>query len=1018
MAPTLVSIPRTGGSGGQQGVNVGLSLQDRAGRRPARAPRLAAQPDEATTIGLRRRRRSGGDGLAARLVALDVVALTAGWSLGWIVAAAATAGPVPPKALQVDDILVGVVASLVCFAFFGLYRAPSHGTRSAAVGTAAQAIAVAAVVVTGWQAVFGDAAPGLSVGAAGGGFLAVITVRYCFDVWLIGCRRQGRYLSPVVLAGNTHDTAALAEFLELNPEAGFQAAACVGGSDDDRPAGRALESASGRRVPWLGAYDQTVAAVRRTDASGVLVAVNHIPSGALQALLHDVSAIGLPVHLSSGLTGYAHSRLRTMPVAHEPFLVLEPLVHTTPQRAVKRAIDLVVASLSLLVATPVLAAAAIAIKLGDGGPVLFRQVRVGRDGTLFTCLKLRTMAVDAESRLAELRRRNERVGPLFKLEDDPRVTRVGGILRSTGIDELPQLVNVLRGDMSVVGPRPALPAEADTFDDELQRRHIVRPGVTGLWQTEANHKAEFDEYRRLDLFYVKNWSVALDLSILINTIPTLSRRAIMALRRSAPTAPVPVSSPPPASRPDPVRLATDPGLLAFGRSRSAVRNVRADGSEGRRRGRSSRRPHVLVIVQNLPVPLDRRVWMESKALVANGFNVSVICPRGEKDGVRDARFEELEGVRIHRYLPPRQATGTLSYVWEFAYCWLRTAALSGRIYARRRFDIIQACNPPDTYFALARLYRPFGVRFVFDHHDLCPELFESRDLTKPPSKPLMTALRWLERGTYATADHVITTNESYRDTARVRTGKPLGDFTIVRSSPDPASMAKGDDVPELRGGRDHLCVYLGIMGHQDGVDMMLRAADVIVNDLGRRDVHFALLGFGDTLESLKALSTELGLDDYVTFTGRVGPTDIGRYLSTAAVGVCPDPKTPFNDRSTMNKVLEYMAHDLPVVSFDLAETLRAAGPATHHVTWLGNPEADAKAFGLAIVELLDDPDRSEAMGRLGRARIENGMGWPTQAADYVAAYDRLVGRTPRAAVGADVPVLTRPSTRSRDLQGV
>jgi glycosyltransferase involved in cell wall biosynthesis len=425
-----------------------------------------------------------------------------------------------------------------------------------------------------------------------------------------------------------------------------------------------------------------------------------------------------------------------------------------------------------------------------------------------------------------------------------------------------------------------------------------------------------------------------------------------------------------------------------------------------------------VIVQNLPVPLDRRVWMESKALVSAGFDVSVICPRGEKDGVRDSRFEELEGVRIHRYAPPRPATGTITYVWEFAYCWLRTAGLAAKIFARRRFDVIQACNPPDTYFALARLYRPLGVKFVFDHHDLCPELFESRDLSKPPSKPLMAALRMLERGTYATADHVITTNESYRDTARVRTGKPLGDFTIVRSSPDPALMARREDVPELRHGKRHLAVYLGIMGHQDGVDMVLRAADVLVNDLGRRDIHFALLGFGDTLESLKALSTELGLDDYVTFTGRVGPTDITRYLSTASVGLCPDPKTPFNDRSTMNKVLEYMAHELPVVSFDLAESLRSAGPAAQPVTWLGNSEADAKAFGLATVELLDDPDRSAAMGRLGRARIENGMGWPSQAANYIAAYDHLVGRTRRASVDVDVPVRTLPSTRSRDLQGV
>ncbi len=589
-------------------------------------------------------------------------------------------------------------------------------------------------------------------------------------------------------------------------------------------------------------------------------------------------------------------------------------------------------------------------------------------------------------------------------------------MRSTALDELPQLVNVLRGDMSIVGPRPALPTEAEAFDADLQKRHIVRPGMTGLWQTEANHKSSFDEYRRLDLFYVTNWSVALDLAILVNTVPTITHRALAALSRSAPPAPAPTSTSPPASPSDADRLATGPLLSSpGGQGRSAVRRASGGGSGARGRGR---RPHALIIVQNLPVPLDRRVWMESTALVAAGWDVSVICPRGEKDGVPDARFEELEGVRIHRYAPPRPAVGIAGYAWEFAYCWVRTAALSIRIHLRKRFDVIQACNPPDTYFALARLYRPFGVRFVFDHHDLCPELLASRDLEQPPSRALMGALRLLERHTYAAADHVITTNESYLDTARERTGKALDAFTIVRSSPDPATMLRGAAEPALRRGRDHLCCYLGIMGHQDGVDMVLRAADVVVNQLGRDDVQFALLGFGDTLAELRRLSTDLGLDDHVTFTGRVGAIEITPYLSTADVGLCPDPKTPFTDRSTMNKVLEYMAHELPVVSFDLTETLRSAGPASHPVTWVGNPEVDAKAFGLAIVELLDDPDRSTAMGRLGRFRIENGMGWPSQRDGYVAAFDRLVGRTPRVDDRAGALVQTLPSTRSRDLQGV
>jgi glycosyltransferase involved in cell wall biosynthesis len=400
-------------------------------------------------------------------------------------------------------------------------------------------------------------------------------------------------------------------------------------------------------------------------------------------------------------------------------------------------------------------------------------------------------------------------------------------------------------------------------------------------------------------------------------------------------------------------------------------------------------PHVLIIVQNLPVPLDRRVWMECRALVGAGYRVSVICPKG--DG--DASFEELESVRIHRYTPPPPADGLLSYGWEFAHCWAHTAVLASRIFRRDRFDVIQACNPPDTYFALARLFRPFGVRFVFDHHDLCPELYESRDMSKEAPRLALAILRRLEHATYRTADHVITTNETYLARARERTGKPAAAFTVVRSAPDPAIMRPQEPEPDLRRGRRHLCCYLGIMGLQDGVENVVRAARVIVQDLGRDDVSFALLGFGDTLERLRSLTTELGLDDAVTFTGRVGPPAISSYLSTASVGLCPDPKTPFNDASTMNKVLEYMAHALPVVGFDLAETQGTAGSAAHYVPWRGSPEADPRAFAEAIVDLLDDPARAQAMGRQGRTRIEGALGWPTQAARYVEAYDRLFGRT-------------------------
>jgi exopolysaccharide biosynthesis polyprenyl glycosylphosphotransferase len=302
-------------------------------------------------------------------------------------------------------------------------------------------------------------------------------------------------------------------------------------------------------VAWKGNLDEVVDVVRETAAAGVVLGVNGLPSDTVNETLQRLSVAGIPVHVSAGLTGVSRSRLQAVPLAHEPIVMVRPPAHARWQHLAKRALDLVVASILLVLTSPVLAVCAVLIKAHDRGPVLFKQVRIGKDGKPFTVFKLRTMEVDAESRLSELRHKNERTGPLFKVADDPRVTPIGGLLRNTALDELPQLLNVLTGTMSVVGPRPALPAETASFDDELQRRHLVRPGVTGMWQVEANHKASFEEYRRLDLYYVDNWSVALDLAIIIDTIPAVARRAVRALRRSAPSAPAPIPSSPPVPQP-------------------------------------------------------------------------------------------------------------------------------------------------------------------------------------------------------------------------------------------------------------------------------------------------------------------------------------------------------------------------------------------------------------------------------------------------------------------------------------
>ncbi|HET8619834.1 MAG TPA: sugar transferase [Acidimicrobiales bacterium] len=472
------------------------------------------------------------DALGRRLMAVDALALLAGWSVGWVLAGRG----VPLAAGEVvGTIVVGVVSSLACFSALHLYRHPLSGVRSSALGRVLLSLGVAALVTITGQSLLGEVIPALVLTSVGASLVIASSARYCFDVWLVSRRARGDFRVAVVVAGEAAETAALVEFLEVNPEAGFHAIGIVG-------APPVPTDGTGEGVPWLGGLEHAGDVVRRTGAAGVLVAVNGLGSPTLNQLVLMLTSAGTPVYLSTGLTGISGARLQTIPLAHEPISLVRPPHHSTLQLAGKRVLDIVVAALLLVLTAPVVAVAALLIKAHDRGPVLFRQVRIGRDGEPFTLLKLRTMEVDAEARLAELRHRNERHGPLFKVSGDPRITPIGGLLRSTAIDELPQLVNVLTGRMSIVGPRPALPAEMAEFDEALQRRHLAKPGVTGLWQVEANHKASFDEYRRLDLFYVDNWSVAMDIAIMIDTVPAICRRGLRALRRPAPSAPAPVDS--------------------------------------------------------------------------------------------------------------------------------------------------------------------------------------------------------------------------------------------------------------------------------------------------------------------------------------------------------------------------------------------------------------------------------------------------------------------------------------------
>ena len=390
---------------------------------------------------------------------------------------------------------------------------------------------------------------------------------------------------------------------------------------------------------------------------------------------------------------------------------------------------------------------------------------------------------------------------------------------------------------------------------------------------------------------------------------------------------------------------------------------------------------VLIIVQNLPVPFDRRVWLECQALVSAGYRVAVVCPKG--DG--DPPYQVIDKVQLYKYRPYAPGGSKLSFVAEYAYSFLATAWMTLRARRSGRFAVIQACNPPDIFWPIALFFRTIeGTKFIFDHHDLCPELYESRF---PNGRRLpYKGLRALERRTHRAADHVISTNDSYREIAVTRSGKASSDVTVVRTGPDPQRLTRGPADPAQRRGRRFLVAYIGVMGPQDGVDIVVRAADIVVRELGRDDIAFTLIGSGDCFNDLVALRDELGLAEVVEFTGRAPDELVTCILSTADIGLSPDPKNPLNDLSTMNKSMEYMAFELPVVAFDLRETRVSTGDAAVYV----KPN-DVREYAEAIVGLLDDEQKRTRLGKLGRARVEQDLAWSHQERAYLGVYQRLTG---------------------------
>ncbi len=384
---------------------------------------------------------------------------------------------------------------------------------------------------------------------------------------------------------------------------------------------------------------------------------------------------------------------------------------------------------------------------------------------------------------------------------------------------------------------------------------------------------------------------------------------------------------------------------------------------------------VCIIVENLPVPLDRRVWQEARALSEAGYRVSVICPKG---GGFERSRETREGIDVYRHRI-WEASGPLGYFVEYAWALAAEFFLTLRVYARTRFRILQACNPPDTIFLIGLFFKLFGVRFIFDHHDLNPELYEAKFGHRDFGYRLV---RLAERLTFRTADVSLAPNESFREVAFGR-GRMTRERTfVVRSCPDLTKMRKAAPQLSLKEGRPYLVVYLGVMGPQDGVGLLLDSIDSIARTRNRQDVLFMMIGDGTELPRLRRLAGEKGLDSVVRFTGFLTGEPLFAYLSTADVGVAPDPATPMNDRSTMNKILEYMSFGLPVVLYELTEGRRSAGDAALYA----RPN-DPIDFAEKVIQLLDSESLRRELGERGRRRIEQSFNWETDRQSLLAAYE-------------------------------
>ncbi len=398
-------------------------------------------------------------------------------------------------------------------------------------------------------------------------------------------------------------------------------------------------------------------------------------------------------------------------------------------------------------------------------------------------------------------------------------------------------------------------------------------------------------------------------------------------------------------------------------------------------------PSVLVIVENLTVPLDRRVWQEATTLRDAGYTVSVICPVG---GRYTARYENLDGIHVFRHPLPIEADGALGYALEYSWALAWEFALSIKVAWKVGFDAIQACNPPDTIFLLGGFWKYlFGKRFLFDHHDINPELFEAKFGKRGAFHTLLTKL---ERWTFQTADVSIATNETFKAIAVDRGGMDPDRVFVVRSIPDLSKFKRLAPDPRLKNGRKHLIGYVGIMGAQDGVDLLVKAMADLVHVQKRDDVHCAIVGSGTELAKLQSMARDLDVEDHVTFTGFLSGEPLHRAFSTFDIGVIPDPKNTYNDKISMNKVFEYMSLGIPFVAFDLDETKRTSGDAALYAG-----DNDPIALAREMARLIDDTALRQRLGDIGITRARAQLRWENERAQLLAAYDLALNPATKSA---------------------